>query len=152
MTRATYLLHDFVPAHLPELVDLWVLSWQSAMPTIDFEARRAWIVERLSALQAGGVQIMCVFDVASGAMAGFATIDPTDGLLDQLAVAPRYWGRGAAHLLLDEARRRSPGRIELEVNQDNPRAVRFYEKQGFVRAAESVNQRSGLKTWRYLSP
>lgn len=122
------------------------------MPTIDFEGRRAWIVEHLSALQAGGAQIMCVFDVASGAMAGFATIDPADGLLDQLAVAPLYWGRGAALVLLDEAKRRSPQRIALEVNQDNPRAVCFYEKHGFVRAAVGVNPRSALKTWRYRWP
>jgi ribosomal protein S18 acetylase RimI-like enzyme len=39
--------------------------------------------------------------------------------------------------------------IELEVNQDNRRAHRFYEKNGFTCAGESVNSRSGLKTRRY---
>ena len=137
-----------MPAHLPELTDLWIASWQAAMPQIDFEARRGWFVDHLSALQDGGTQVVCAF-AANGEMAGFVTINTRDGDLDQLAVSPRCWGSGAAACLLEEAKRRAPGAIELEVNQDNPRAVRFYEKHGFARTAESVNPRSGLKTWRY---
>jgi putative acetyltransferase len=144
----SFTLHDFLPSHLPELVDLWVASWRQTMPTIDFEARRTWFVDRLSALQSRGAQVVCAFD-SGGAMAGFVTVDQTTGLLDQIAVAPRYWGGAAAQLLLNEAKRRSPTQIWLEVNQDNPRAVRFYEKHEFAREGESVNPRSGLKTWRY---
>jgi len=118
------------------------------MPAIDFEARRSWFVDHLSGLQRVGTQIVCAFD-ADGAMAGFVTVDPASGYLDQLAVAPWYWGGGAATQLLDEAKRRAPAAIALEVNQDNPRAVAFYEKNGFARAGESVNSRSGFKTWRY---
>ncbi len=118
------------------------------MPAIDFEGRRVWFVDHLSDLERGGAQIVCAFD-AAGAMAGFVTIDPASGYLDQLAVALRYWGARVAVQLLDEAKRRAPGTIELEVNQDNRRALRFYEKSGFAWAGESVNSRSGLKTWRY---
>jgi putative acetyltransferase len=149
VTRAEFSLHDFVPALLPELADLWVESWQATMPAIDFEGRRAWLVDHLSALQSSGVQIVCAFDVASGAMAGFVTIDTRYGNVDQLTVKPAYWGAGAAEVLLDEAKGRSPQQIQLEVNQDNLRAVHFYEKHGFSRDGESVNPRSGLKTWRY---
>ena len=150
MTRAaSFALHDFVAGHLSELVDLWVGAWQRTMPAIDFEARRAWFVDHLSAQQEQGAQIVCAFDSGTGEMAGFVTIEPESGHLNQLAVAVRYWGSPAAARLLEEARRRSPAQIWLEVNQDNPRAVRFYEKQGFVREEESVNPNSGLKTWRY---
>ena len=151
MTReTTFTLHDFVSAHLPELVDLWIESWQAAMPAIAFEARRAWFADHMIALQETA-QIVCAFD-RMGAMAGFVSVDPASGHLDQLAVAPRFWGGPAARQLLDEAKRRSPAAIELEVNQDNARAVRFYEKSGFVRKGESVNPRSGLGTWRYRWP
>jgi putative acetyltransferase len=144
-------LVEMTTAHLPALVELWVASWQRTMPPIDFEARRAWFVEHLRALQDQGSEIVCAFD-GEGAMAGFVIIDPASGALDQLAVAPAFWGFGAGAHLLDEAKRRSPGGIALEVNQDNAPAERFYERHGFVREAESVNARSGLKTWRYLWP
>ena len=41
----------------------------------------------------------------------------------------------------------SPGGIRLDVNQDNPRAVKFYEKCGFTIRSEGVNPNSGLKTF-----
>ncbi len=111
MTRApSFTLHDFLASHLPELVDLWVTSWRQTMPMIDFEARRAWFVDHLSALRSRGTQVVCAFD-SEGAMAGFVTIDQATGLLDQIAVAPSYWGSIAAQLLLDEAKRRSPRQI-----------------------------------------
>jgi putative acetyltransferase len=134
---------------MPELVDLWVESWQQAMPAIDFDSRRAWFIEHLTGLRDAGAQVVCAFDTTCGAMAGFVTINPSLNHLDQLAVAPRYWGTSAAAVLVDAARRRSSGEIWLDVNQDNPRAVRFYEKQAFLRESESINPRSGLKTWRY---
>ena len=68
--------------------------------------------------------------------------------LDQLAVAPEAKGSGAASLLLTEARRLSPGSLTLDVNQDNSRALRFYEREGFERIAEGINPHSGLRTWR----
>jgi len=149
---SNFALHDFVPAHLPELVDLWVASWNATLPAIDFEARRGWLVDHLASLQDQGTEIVCALDARTGLMAGFVTIDAASGHIDQLAVARQFWGAGAAVMLLDEARRRSAAPVWLEVNQDNPRAVRFYEKQGFQRDGESVNERSGLKTWRYRWP
>jgi putative acetyltransferase len=134
----------------PGLADLWEASWREAMPQIDFAARRDWFFAHLQALEAARAVTICAFD-ASGAMLGFMTIDPETGYLDQIALAPQAKGGPAAKLLLAEARRLSPTGIELEVNQDNPRAVRFYEREGFERMAEGVNPRSGLKTWRMRS-
>jgi putative acetyltransferase len=50
---------------------------------------------------------------------------------------------------MSEAKRLAPYRLKLDVNQDNPRAVRFYEKHGFHRRAAGTNPTSGLKTWHY---
>ena len=150
MTRAqSFQLAEFVPGHLPELVDLWVDAWQRTMPAIEFEARRAWFVDHLAAEQSKGAQVVCAFDASTGVMAGFITIEPVNGHIDQLAVAHSFWGSAAAAALLAEARRRSPAELWLDVNQDNPRAVRCYEKQGFLRESESVNPNSRLKIWRY---
>ena len=70
------------------------------------------------------------------------TIDK-EGYLDQLVVAPEHWGSEVARLLVDEAKQRSPDAITLLVNKDNARAIRFYERNGFVHAGESVNPTSG---------
>ena len=81
---------------------------------------------------ASGAAIVVGLD-AEGAPAGFVTIDAKTGDLDQLCVAPSERGSGLARALLDEAKRRSPGAVELEVNEANARALRFYEREGFDR-------------------
>jgi putative acetyltransferase len=70
------------------------------------------------------------------------TVD-REGYLDQLVVAPEHWGTGVAHLLIEEAKRISPRHVTLLVNKDNTRAIRFYERNGFVHAGEDVNPTSG---------
>jgi putative acetyltransferase len=136
-------------AHQPELTDLWVAAWNQAMPAIDFDARRGWFVEHLNSMRDAGVSVICAFDISCGELAGFVTLDPSSGHIDQLAVAPAYWSSGAADALVDDVKSRAPAVLRLEVNQDNPRAVRFYERHGFHRRAASLNPNSGLKTWRY---
>ena len=80
------------------------------------------------------------------------TVEPESGYLDQIVVAPECWGTELASLLLDEAKRISPGRLDLLVNKDNARAIRFYEKHGFKYAGDDVNPVSGRPvnrmTWR----
>lgn len=142
-------IHAFVSAHMAELVDLWVSAWAQAMPSIDFEARRGWFVDHLSALRDAGTDVWCAFDVSNGAMAGFITLDASSGLINQLAVAPAYWGHGAAQSLLAQALRAASGPLVLDVNEANARAVRFYEREGFRRVGEGINPNSGLKTLRY---
>jgi putative acetyltransferase len=66
-------------------------------------------------------------------------------------VAPEAWGSDVAMVLMDEARRISPSGVDLRVNADNARAIRFYEKQGFIDAGETVNEISGapVRTMRW---
>lgn len=132
---------------LPRLADLWVASWREAMPEIDFLARRAWFCDHLLQLESAGAVTVCALD-GSNRLIGFVTVDPATAYLDQIAIAPEAKGSAAAALLLAEARRLSPDGLALDVNQDNARALRFYEREGFKKIAEDVNPRSGLKTWR----
>jgi putative acetyltransferase len=132
------------------LADLWVASWSETMPEIDFFGRRAWFCNHLRTLEAAGAATICGFD-EEGRLVGFATIDPGRGYLDQLAVAPQAKGAGAAAILLNEALRLSPDGLVLDVNQDNLRAVRFYEREGFEKVEAGINPQSGLATWRLRS-
>lgn len=140
-------LRAFDFADLSKLGDLWVESWTSVMPQIDFSARRAWFESHIAALHAQGCTIICA-ETAEGQLLGFVTIDAASHYLDQIAVLPQAFGSTAAKLLIGEAKRYATSHLLLHVNQDNPRALRFYEKQGFVRVEEGVNPRSGLKVWK----
>ena len=136
-------------ADLPALIDLWVAAWSETGFVIDFHARREWLGDRLRALRANGAVIVVGLD-AGGLPAGFVTIDPGTGDLDQLCVAPKERGSGLAVALVDEAKRRSPRGIMLEVNEQNVRARRFYEREGFSVSGLGVNAGSGLPTLKML--
>jgi putative acetyltransferase len=138
-------------ADCASLADLWMASWREAMPDVDFAARQPWFLDHLQALEADGAITICGFD-GLDRLLGFVTFDPAKAYLDQLAVAPEAKGTGAAKLLLGEARRLSPNGLVLDVNQDNARALAFYQREGFAKTAEGVNPRSGLKTWRLHWP
>ncbi len=137
----------------PAMLALWVAAWQATLPQIDFAARAGWLAERLDALEAAGAVTRLALAAGRGSddvsLAGFVVVSPATGYLDQLVVGPHWFGAGVAAALLAEARRLSPHRLELHVNQDNPRAVRFYEREGFLRTGEGINPRSGLPIWRY---
>jgi len=81
------------------------------------------------------------------ALIGFVTID-SQGYLDQLVVDPAQWGSPLADTLVDEAKRLSPDIVTLLVNEDNARAIRFYQRNGFAHAGKDVNPTSGRPVLR----
>ncbi|HZZ60547.1 MAG TPA: GNAT family N-acetyltransferase [Roseiarcus sp.] len=147
MSGSRFALRGFEEADLPALADLWVAAWRETGLAIDSEARRSWLVGRLRAHRAGGGTIVVGLD-AAGRPAGFVTLDPASGYLDQLCVAPPARGSGLAPLLLDAAKRLAPGVVELDVNEANGRAKRFYEREGFYAVTPGVSAQSGLPTLR----
>jgi putative acetyltransferase len=122
-------------------IALWQRTWQATYPEIDFAARVAWWRKRWRDELLAKAEI--VVAESDGALIGFVTIEPATGYLDQLVVAPEAWGRGLAEALLAEAKRLSPIAVNLVVNTDNHRAVRFYRKHGFVITGADVNAISG---------
>lgn len=58
-----------------------------------------------------------------------------DAGVDQLYVHPDAHGRGIGSELVELAKQRRPGGLELYTFQVNARARRFYERHGFVVAA-----------------
>ena len=81
-------------------------------------------------------------------MVGFVTVDRHTLYLDQIVVAPEHWASGIGAALLAEAKRLSPTGLDLDVNTDNARAIRFYAKHGFLIAGSGVNPISGKPVHR----
>jgi putative acetyltransferase len=140
-----FTLRPYQPSDEDAAIALWQSSWQEAYPGIDFAARVAWWRQRWRSELVANAAI--VVAEQAGELTGFVTIDAT-GYLDQLVVTPAHWGSELATRLVDEAKRRSPERVTLLVNQDNARAIRFYERCGFVHAGEDVNPTSGRPVLR----
>ncbi|WP_426437321.1 GNAT family N-acetyltransferase [Bradyrhizobium genosp. P] len=138
-------LRSYHAADEEAAIELWRLTWQQAYPSIDFNARVAWWRERWRSELVPNAAI--VVAEQNGALAGFVTIDSA-GYLDQLVVDPAQWGSPLAGALVDEAKRLSPAGVMLLVNKDNARAIRFYERNGFVHAGEDVNPTSGRPVLR----
>jgi putative acetyltransferase len=134
------------PADAPALLELWVAAWRATYAEIDFDARREWFTTHLAALETEGALTLCLREGASPALAGFVVIHPTTGWLDQLCVHPNCFGGGAAQALIDAARRASPKGIRLDVNADNHRARRFYEREGFELIGPGGVSHSGRTT------
>jgi putative acetyltransferase len=145
-----FTLRPYAATDEPAAIELWQRTWQRHYPHIDFSARVGWWRERWR----NELVTAATITVAEchQAIVGFVTVDPRAGYLDQIVVAPELWGSDLGRALLDQAKRISPARLDLHVNQDNARAIRFYEKHGFVIAGRDVNPRSGaplhLMRWR----
>lgn len=133
-------LRPYDPTDEADAIELWRRSWQTAYPEIDFSERLDWWRERWRSDTV--VSSSIVVAQSGDEIVGFVTVNGRTGYLDQLVVAPEAWGTPTAVLLLDRAKRESPRGLDLHVNVDNARALRFYEKHGFERVSESINPRS----------
>jgi putative acetyltransferase len=140
-------LRAFEPADMDGVADFWVAAWNATGLPIDFAARREWLVGRLARLAKEGAAILVGLD-AQERPAGLVTVDPASGAVDQLCVAPSERGGGLARALVDEAKRRAPGVVDLEVNIANLRARRFYEREGFLVVGVGTSPVSALPTLR----
>jgi putative acetyltransferase len=143
-------LRAYRPNDEDAAIALWQRTWQQHYPQIDFGARVAWWRERWCNELVPVATIMLA--ERDSALVGLVTVDPKTRYLDQIVVAPEAWGSEIAAALLAEARRISPAGLDLKVNADNARAIRFYEKHGFVISGRDANERSGapvhVMSWR----
>ena len=147
---AHFTLRPYTPADEDAAIELWRRTWQLHYPQIDFAERVDWWRQRWrdQLVPAATVTIA----ESGGRMVGFVTVDPRSFDLDQIVVAPEAWGIGVAAALIAEAKRISPRGLDLHVNTDNTRDIRFYEKHGFAISGEAINWRSGAPvhkmSWR----
>jgi putative acetyltransferase len=145
-----FTLRPYTAADQEAAIELWRRTWMEAYPRINFNARVDWWRQRWCE-ELVPVATIVVAETAAG-LVGFVTVDPKTFDLDQIVVAPEAWGLGVATALMTEAKRISPDGLDLHVNKDNWRAIRFYEKQGFAISGEAINWRSGAPvhkmSWR----
>ena len=146
----SFTLRPYRGADEDAAVELWRRTWQHAYPAIDFASRLEWWRQRWRNELVPAANITVA--EGNGQLLGFVTVDPRSLDLDQIVVAPEAWGSRVAAALLAEAKRLSPQGLELHVNKDNTRAIRFYEKHGFIVCGEAMNWRSGAPvhkmSWR----
>jgi putative acetyltransferase len=135
-------LRPYATADEDAAIELWRRTWQQHYPLLDFTKRLDWWRERWRNELVPAARIVMA-DIGS-VLVGFVTVDPKTMYLDQIVVAPEHWGSDIALKLLDEAKRISPQGLDLLVNKDNARAIRFYQKHGFVYAGEDKNPVSGI--------
>ena len=67
----------------------------------------------------------------------------TGSNIDTLFVDPDHHGRGVGRSLITDARRRFPAGLTVDVNEQNTRALGFYEHLGFRRIRRSPVDGSG---------
>jgi putative acetyltransferase len=146
----THSLRPYAAADEDAAIELWRRTWQQTYPDIDFAARVGWWRERWRSELVPQASI--VVATRDGALVGFVTVDAKTLYLDQIVVAPEAWSSGMGSILIAEAKQLSPQGLDLHVNQDHARAIRFYQRQGFVVARPDANAISGrptyLMSWR----
>jgi putative acetyltransferase len=150
VSGTAFTLRPYLPADEDAAIELWRRTWQQHYPHLDFAARVDWWRERWRNELVPTVTITVA--EADSELLGFVTVDPQTGYLDQIVVAPETWGARIAPALMAEAKRLSPRGLDLKVNADNSRAIRFYEKNGFAITGDDVNPLSGAPirkmSWR----
>ena len=102
-------------------------TYQFPLAHNDGEARR-WIAEVLIPAE----EVWVVTDRQQAVVAMMAL---SLEMVDQLYVLPTWIGRGIGSRLIELAKSRRPGGLDLYTFQVNVRARRFYERHGFVEVA-----------------
>ena len=141
------------PGDLSRMTDLWVEAWAQAYPAIDFSARRGWFAGRIADMAGAGTVVLLA--LRDDDLAGFVTVDPATGWIDQMLVGLAHQGTGAADALMAAARGLRPAGLSLDVNADNARAIAFYRRQGFATTGRRVNEQGravDLMAWRPPQP
>jgi ribosomal protein S18 acetylase RimI-like enzyme len=118
---------------LDAVARLWLESWRSTGLAVAQLATEAANRVRMRELAVGwSVHLAC----SEGNILGFLALNPGNGCLDQLFVAPTVQRRGIGRALLEFAKQQMPEGIWLRTAVDNVGACRFYEREGF-RAGET---------------
>ncbi len=111
--KTAFSLRPYQPRDEDAAIALWLKTWQATYPQFDFAARLDWWRARWKSELIAAARIV-IAQTNDAAMIGFVTVDPVSHYLDQLVVAPEFWGAGVGKALIAEAKRLSPAGLELE--------------------------------------
>mgnify|MGYP002632697964 FL=1 len=141
-------VHYFLRPDHRDIADLWLASSGHMINNIDADNGREWLFLHIENLHISGAQTACAFNRQTGGLAGFVTVHPGNGSLDQIIVAQTDRGSGVAALLLDEAKTLASGAIEMRISEDNQRAMRFCEREGFRKTGLDASASGGARMWK----
>lgn len=128
------LIETPAPADLPRLLEVWeaaVRATHDFLEEHDIQLLKPLLVEQYFPQ----LQLSCI-RAADGRVAGF--LGYAEGKVEMLFVDPLAHGTGIGRALLRDAIIRL-GATQVDVNEQNPKALGFYLSQGF-----SVQRRSAL--------
>ena len=108
MQSTEFTLQPYLPRDEDAAIALWLKTWQATYPQFDFAARLDWWRARWTSEIMAAAKIVIAQTNDAAAMIGFVTVDPVSLYLDQLVVAPEFWGAGVGSALIAEAKRLSP--------------------------------------------
>ena len=108
------------------LVGIWLRSVRATHTFLTEADIQALLpVVRETALPALELWVLCADD---GEPAGFMGLDGSN--VEALFIDPAFARRGGGRMLLDHARRLK-GALRVDVNEQNPEALKFYLAEGF---------------------
>jgi putative acetyltransferase len=133
------MIREAVPADRDVLLDIWLRSVRATHAFLTEADIQALLPEvRDLALPALELWVLCADD---GTPAGFLGL--AGAQVEALFIAPEWGRRGGGRMMLDHARRLKGSPLTVDVNEQNPSAVRFYEACGFVVVGRSEVDSAG---------
>lgn len=124
-------------ADAPRNLEIWraaVRATHDFLAPDDLEAIDALVAEHLPA--------MVSWVKVDGEDRPLGFIAMTEAHVDALFVDPARHGSGVGRALMDHARSLHPA-LTVDVNEQNPRAIGFYERLGFARTRRSETDDQG---------
>jgi putative acetyltransferase len=140
------LIRYYRKTDLEEMVNIWYeasVTAHSFIPASFWALQKSTMKEKYLPLAEN-----FIFE-EDGQLAGFISLVGERACA--LFVAPEMQGRGIGRVLLEHAKTLKE-RLSLTVYRENERALRFYEKCGFIAAGEEVDEFTGcvqiLMEWK----
>jgi putative acetyltransferase len=119
-------IREALPADREILLDIWLRSVRKSHTFLtENDIQSLLPIVRDVALVGMELWVLCADD---GTPIGFLGL--SGATVEALFIVPEWCRRGGGRLLLDHARRLK-GALTVDVNEQNPEAVRFYEACGF---------------------
>lgn len=126
------MLVDVSMDDLPKLINVWEASVRATHDFLD-EANITRLKSLIYNTYFDAVQLMC-YKNNEGEVLGFSGV--SDSKIEMLFISPDAQGLGLGSLLCKHAIA-SQQVTSVDVNEQNPRAITFYEKMGFTKVGRS---------------
>jgi RimJ/RimL family protein N-acetyltransferase len=133
-------------ADIPAVADLARRIWRGYYPGIISPAQIEYMLERMYSMDQIRDELSSgtIYEIAEsdGEPVGYLSLTPhaatSSAKLNKLYLLPELHGRGLGGLMLDRVRQLAASvharRLRLQVNKNNARAIRAYERAGFHQA------------------